>query len=154
MSLPLVDEILNIETEVLPETSSDTLPAVIEAESTAVATVTPTIDNRLETDFEFAREKMRELINKGHAAIDSAILLAQSGDSPRAYEVVSTAITSLIQANKELVGLHKTRQETLDIHDTPSVDGGGSSPSVNINNAVFVGKASDLLRQIRQIAAG
>jgi hypothetical protein len=109
---------------------------------------------RLETDFEFARKKITDLVKVGREACDSAILLAQSGDSPRAYEVVATMLTALVNANKELVALHKGK-----IDATPDVaTGGGSSvdggrSSVNIEKAVFVGRAQDLLREIRAISA-
>lgn len=158
MSLPAIDEILNIDTDMVhePLPVEPELPAVIEGEAivTTASPVTPPVtpDTRLEDDFEFAREKMRDLIGKGREAIDSAILLAQSGDSPRAYEVVGSLLASAIAANRELINIHKVRQDTVDNATVaPSVDGGGGS--VNINNAVFVGKASDLLRQIRQIAS-
>lgn len=111
----------------------------------------PVQEQRLETDFEFARDKMRDLIKKGQEAVDSAIMLAQSGDSPRAYEVVGGMITAIIQANKELINIHKTRKDT-EATDTsrPATGGGGSQ--VSIDKAVFVGRASDLLREIRALA--
>ena len=156
MSLPLVDEILNIDTTAtdLVETPTETtVPAVVEAETVTAMTVAPVMDNRLENDVEFAREKMRDLIGKGREAIDSASLLAQSGDSPRAYEVVGSMLTSVIQANKELMNIHKIRQDTVEQSQvgSPSVDGSGTT--INVDRAVFVGKASDLLREIRQIAS-
>ena len=69
-------------------------------------------------------------------AAKSAILLAQSGDSPRAYEVVATMLTAIVNANKELVNLHKIKQDAAP-HGAGAVDGGG----VNIEKAVFVGRA-------------
>ena len=108
------------------------------------------VDPKLDTDFTFARDKMRDLIKKGQEAVDSAIMLAQSGDNPRAYEVVGGMITAIIQANKELITIHKTRKETEQIGgiERPK-DGAG----VNIERAVFVGKASDLLREIKALSA-
>lgn len=131
--------------EVLPdqEHPAETLPAVV--------TATPLPADTLDNDFEFAREKMRDLIGKGQHAIDSAILLAESGDNPRAYEVVGGMITAIVQANKELVNIHKTRKETTAVTPNASTlptDGGGT---VNIDKAVFVGRASDLLREIKAL---
>lgn len=127
------------------------VPEVVDAAGTALAPV-GVGDPRLEDDFEFARTGTRDLIKKGREALDSAILLAQSGDAPRAYEVVGTMLTAIIQANKELVGLHKGKRDASpEIERSSPVDGGGGS--VNIEKAVFVGRAQDLLREIRALAA-
>ena len=134
-----------------PPISGELVPV---QEQTAIAIVDPVRDaQRLEDDFEFARDKVRDLVKKGREACDSAILLAQSGDSPRAYEVVATMLTALVNANRELVALHKGKLDaTPEIASSrgTSLDGGAS---VNIEKAVFVGRAQDLLREIRAIAA-
>jgi len=132
------------------------VPEVVDAAGTALVPVSVSdldVDaKRLEDDFEFARTGTRDLIKKGREALDSAILLAQSGDAPRAYEVVGNMLTAIIQANKELVGLHKGKRDASpDIERASPVDGGGGS--VNIEKAVFVGRAQDLLREIRALAA-
>jgi hypothetical protein len=79
-------------------------------------------------------------------AAKSAILLAQSGDSPRAYEVVATMLTAIVNANKELVNLHKIKQDAA-----PQGSGAGDGGGVNIEKAVFVGRAADLLRELRTL---
>jgi Terminase DNA packaging enzyme len=124
----------------------------VETHDTALVVPEPTVNpdaERLEKDVEYGREGVKDVITKGRQALDSAILLAQSGDSPRAYEVVATMLTALVQANKELVTLHKIKQDA-----TPERSGGGSvdAPNVNIEKAVFVGRAQDLLREIREAA--
>ena len=129
------------------------LPKVLEQESTTVTVRSTPVDEKLDTDFEFARDKMRDLIKKGQEAVDSAIMLAQSGDSPRAYEVVGGMITAIIQANKELIQIHKTKRDTQDTGNAPLLPREGSGSGVNIERAVFIGKASDLLREIRALTA-
>ena len=159
MSNETLDEILDVARETAnaltkaPEGEQST--EIVTAEVLAPGTLVPVVpvqEQRLETDFEFARDKMRDLIKKGQEAVDSAIMLAQSGDSPRAYEVVGGMITAIIQANKELIQIHKTKRDTQESGNAPLLprDGGGS---VNIDKAVFVGRASDLLREIRALTA-
>ena len=66
-------------------------------------------------------------------------------------------IQALVTANKELMLLHKTRKETIATvppQQNASLLPTGDGSTVNIDKAVFVGRASDLLRQIRQIDAG
>jgi len=114
-------------------------------------------DPKLEDDFEVARKAMKDLIKKGGEAADSAIMLAQSLDEPRGFRVVAEMIQALVTANKELMLLHKTRKETIATvppQQNASLLPTGDGSTVNIDKAVFVGRASDLLRQIRQIDAG
>jgi hypothetical protein len=59
-------------------------------------------------------------------------------------------ITAIVQANKELINIHKTRKDTVATPNAPLLPTDGGS-SVNIDKAVFVGKASDLLREIRAL---
>jgi hypothetical protein len=154
----VLDEILDIARDTANALTKvpDGEQAVVPSGNTALVEVLPAEivpvreqDAKLETDFEFARDKMRDLIKKGQEAVDSAIMLAQSGDSPRAYEVVGGMITAIIQANKELISIHKTRKDTQQTERTSSPSEGGGS--VTIDKAVFVGRASDLLREIRAL---
>jgi len=127
---------------------------VLPPESSSLVVSNQANDEVMDTAFEFARDKMRDLIVKGRDAVDSAIMLAQSGDSPRAYEVVGGMITAIVQANKELIAIHETKAKKEAIQNKygtaprPS-EGGGT---VMIDKAVFVGRASDLLREIRALA--
>lgn len=160
MSNETLDEILDVARDTANALTKvpDQEQIVVPSGNTALVEVLPgeivpvrEQDAKLDTDFEFARDKMRDLIKKGQEAVDSAIMLAQSGDSPRAYEVVGGMITAIIQANKELISIHKTRKDTQQISDSPQIGSGGQQ--VNIDKAVFVGRASDLLREIRALAA-
>lgn len=118
-----------------------------------VIDVPATEDGRLDDDFQFTRQAMRDIITKGRQATDSAIMLAQAGDEPRPYEVVGTLISSLVSANKELMRLHHTRRVVIEPTSSASpLLPTGTGGAVNIDKAVFVGRASDLLREIRQLA--
>jgi hypothetical protein len=138
-----VDPSETIATIDTPTAGTDLVPAPdVPANSTA----------QLEDDFQFARKGVREMITNTVRALDSAILLAQAGDSPRAYEVVGKMLEAMVTANRELVELHRTKKETLE-----TAAGGPASllpqnpSSVTIEKAVFIGRASDLLRELKQI---
>lgn len=100
-----------------------------------------------DTDFNYARKVVRESIDQAREAAVSAIELAQSGDSSRAYEVVASMLTAIVNANKELLLLHKTKEDT----QAKSREGTTSSTGVTIEKAVFVGRASDLIRELRSL---
>ena len=90
---------------------------------------------------------MRDSIDQAREAAVGAIELAQSGDSARAYEVVAGMLTAIVNANKELLVLHKTKEDTR-----KSREGDASASGVTIEKAVFVGRASDLLRELRTLS--
>lgn len=104
-------------------------------------------EEKLADDFEFSREKIRALVDLGREAAEKAKELAESGDSPRAYEVVGTLITSVVNASRELLEIHKARKEASNktVAQTPS-------GTVNIEKAVFVGRASELIRELRALS--
>lgn len=108
---------------------------------------------QLDADVQYARTVMKDGIEQVREAMKSAILLAQSGDSPRAFEVVGNMLTSIINANKELTALHKTKEDTIASHKSRVQDGASdkSGGDVHIEKAVFIGRAADLLRELKQM---
>jgi len=109
--------------------------------------VSATAGEAFEEDFDYARSVVRESIDQVREAAVTSIELAQSGDSARAYEVVAGMLTAIVNANKELLALHKTKEDTR-----KSREGGASTSGVTIEKAVFVGRASDLLRELRTLS--
>jgi hypothetical protein len=89
-------------------------------------------------DFETARENIHSIIQKGTGALDDIIILARASDSARAYEVVSQMIKTLVDANKDLIHLHK---QLKDVEDNKGGD-------TNIQNNLFVGNTAELQKLI------
>lgn len=154
-----LDELLGI-AEPTPQTPAPLVPAepvdelpvpTTPAEAEVVGAAPAQSEAELEDDFQFARKKIRDLIKKVEPALDGAILVAQSGDAPRAFEVVGKMLEGIVNANKELVEIHRTKKETLEKPEAApqSLLPTGQGGTVNIDKAVFVGRASDLLREIR-----
>ena len=65
--------------------------------------------------------------------------IAKQSEHPRAFEVVGQLIKSGLDANKELMSLHKTKKEL-------SIE---TNSSVNVNNAVFVGSTAELQKLLK-----
>lgn len=95
----------------------------------------------VETDFEFARKNMKELIQKGNVAVENILEVAKATDHPRAYEVVATLINSVASMNKDLMDIRKKKQD---------LTGEKKSQQINVDKAVFVGSTADLIRQIKE----
>lgn len=93
-------------------------------------------------DYEYARENMYDVIEKGAAALEELLSVAQQSQHPRAYEVLATTMKTLVDANKELVTLSKNKVEEEKLNnDTQQVSSKGVT-----NNNLFVGTTHDLLK--------
>ena len=91
-------------------------------------------------DYNYARENYYNLIERNQDAIEEMLEIAKQSEHPRAFEVVGQLIKSGLDANKELMGLHKTKKEL-------SIEKGGHTTTVN--NAVFVGSTADLQKLLK-----
>lgn len=134
-------EVISSSTDLIPvEPASVPAPIVPDAQQV-----------ELDEDMEYARINMKDVIDKGKAALDGALELAEAGDTARPYEVVGGVITAIIQANKELILLHQTRKETQKLDKEVKATGEATPTEIRINKAVFVGRAQDLLRSLNEI---
>ena len=94
-----------------------------------------------DTDFQYSRENLYNIIERGADAMDGLLEIAKETEHPRAYEVVGQLIDKLTNANKELIGLHKTMQTVKDdLIKSPQ----------NVTNALFVGSTADLQKLLKQ----
>ena len=91
-------------------------------------------------DYNYARENYYNLIERNQDAIEEMLEIAKQSEHPRAFEVVGQLIKSGLDANKELMTLHKTKKEL-------SIERG--SHTTTVNNAVFVGSTADLQKLLK-----
>jgi hypothetical protein len=113
---------------------------VIGVKETAVVEIK---DSTIEDDVEFARQNIKKLINKGGAAFDNLLLVANESEQPRAYEVVATLIKNLSDLNKDLLELQK-RKKDLQGSEEKKQNG-----NVNVDKAVFVGSTTELVKFLK-----
>ena len=100
------------------------------------------IPSEVDSDFEFARNNIRLLAEKGQVAVDHIIQVAKATDHPRAYEVVATLIKSMSEVNQDLIELQKRKKDLSPIKE---------QTIVNVDKAVFVGSTRELINQIKQV---
>lgn len=158
MNTDTLDKILDIEPEVIESEAlvPTTQAAPVLNSSThvpVVSTIPPVAEQEVEDDVQFARQNLREMIATTRDALDAAVILAKAGDAPRAYEVVGKMLENVVNANKELVDLHRRKKDALQQGNSaaPLIPTDTSGNSINIDKAVFIGRSSDLLREIKQI---
>ena len=143
-----LSDILEIETEVVGEVETiepEIVNEVVVAEEHLPAVV-PNASRDAQYDYEFSRDTHRGLIESGQDALTELLKVAKESQHPRAYEVVATLLNSLSTMTDKLMALQKAKRE---IEKLDGQDGGGDVNVGNVEQAVFVGSTSELLKQIR-----
>ena len=64
-----------------------------------------------ESDFDLARNTLRNLIYKNEDAISELLHISKHSEHPRAYEVVGQLVKAQSDIAKELLNLHKTKKD-------------------------------------------
>ena len=93
-----------------------------------------------EIDFQYARENLYNLIERGQDGLEEMLVIAKNSEHPRAMEVFGQLIGKLTETNKELLNLHKAKKDIS--QDT-------SGPK-NVSNNLFVGSTAELQRFLKK----
>ena len=93
-----------------------------------------------ETDFQYVRENLYNLIERGQDGLEEMLEIAKSSEHPRAMEVFGQLIGKLTETNKELLNLHKVKKDIS--QDT-------SGPK-NVSNNLFVGSTAELQKFLKK----
>ena len=94
--------------------------------------------DELEHDLEQAKENMREIAKIGMDAVTDAALIANQSQQDRMYTALSSLMKSTMEANRELIQTHRTKQEMEQM--------GGAGPSHVTNQLVVT--TSELLDKL------
>jgi len=95
----------------------------------------------IEDDAEFARQNLKNLIQKGNDAADHIVEIAKQSEHPRAFEVAAGLLKNLADMNKDLLEIQKRKRDLQ-----PKI----TQQNINVDKAVFVGTAADLLKQLKE----
>lgn len=93
-------------------------------------------------DFEYARRNTYDVIEKGMSALEDIIDIAKQSESARAFEVATTLMKTMLDANKDLMQLNKDNKELSRDDKTPDKQ--------VTNNNLFVGSSAELLKMLKQ----
>ena len=69
-----------------------------------------TSDNKEESDFDLARDTLRDLINKNNDIIDEMTGIAKQTEKGRDFEVAGQLVKNQSEVAKDLLDLHKQKQ--------------------------------------------
>jgi hypothetical protein len=128
-----LSEILDIETVEIDKPIAST--ELVEFEQVPV-------NNVIESDTDYARTNIKELIDAGADAIKELAVVARDSQHPRAYEVMAGMLKNLSDMNKDLLEIHKRKHDLTGIKESGSKD-------VNIDKAVFVGSTAELMKLLK-----
>ena len=113
----------------LPQKSVENLPAVPKKEA-----------NENLKDIELAKANIENIINLGDDAVREMTEIAKQSESPRAFEVVSTLMKTLLDANKDYVEM-STKKRYAKEEDV--------SNQTQVTNNNLIVSTSDLLKMIK-----
>lgn len=116
---------------------------IVEAEARVVSVDTT---NKIENDYDHARDNLRELLTQGKSALETALSVAKQSEHPRAFEVVGGLMKQLADINQQLMDVHQQKKKL----EEPSKN----SKNVTTNNAIFVGSTADLSKMISNMNKG
>ena len=97
--------------------------------------------DNVQNDYDYSRETLYELIEKGKDALENMIEVARESEHPRAYEVLSGLIKNVSDTNDKLMDLNKKNKD-INMKEEPKQLGGTT------NNNVFIGSTADLQRML------
>ena len=118
-----LNEILNVDQELVEVNEPD---------------IQTQIPNDISKDYDFARQNLYDVIDKGNQALDYLLELAKESEHPRASEVVGQLTKTLVDANNNLLDIQKKVKE-LSKTESPK----------SVTNALFVGSTNDLQRLLK-----
>ena len=99
-----------------------------------------------EEDFALARGNIKNLMEKGEQALEQLCVIAAATEQPRAFEIVSTLLKTLVDSNKQLLDIHEKRRQLLPVVSVTKEE----EKKANVtNNNLFVGTTEEFMRLLR-----
>jgi hypothetical protein len=95
-------------------------------------------------DIEIARKNIKNIIDKGDDALSKIVELANQSESPRAYEVASGMMKTLLDANRDFVDMSMKKKFHKEELVRPK-----ESAQTNVTNNNLILSTADLLKMIK-----
>ena len=131
-----ITEIQGELTPLTPEKYEDQLPA----ETTQGEIIVSEEKDEHQADLELARQNVKNIIEMGDDAVAEMVEIAKQSESPRAFEVVSTLMKTLLDANKDYVDISSKKK--FEKADKPQSE-------TNVTNNNLIVSTADLLKMIK-----
>jgi len=99
-------------------------------------------DSTVQDDFDYARENLMDVIGKGQEALFDLMDVARQSQHPRAYEVLSTLMNTMVGASKDLLELQAKKKKLLEADSEAN--------NQQVTNHLFVGSTAELQKMLDQ----
>jgi len=106
-------------------------------------------DDNENNDFQYARENLYHIIERGRDAMDELLEIAKAEESPRAFEVFGQLLKNMTDSQEKLMELHQKKQKLENVGDRQEV-----TKAQNVTNALFVGSTAELLKLVKKETKG
>jgi len=106
-------------------------------------------DDNENNDFQYARENLYHIIERGRDAMDELLEIAKAEESPRAFEVFGQLLKNMTDSQEKLMELHQKKQKLENAGDRQEV-----TKAQNVTNALFVGSTAELLKLVKKETKG
>jgi hypothetical protein len=114
----------------------------VEVEEISVPTIVSEEGNENIQDLETARQNIKSIITTGEDALAEILSVAKQSNSARAYEVVSTLMKTMLDANKDFVDISTKKKFAKEETAAPKQE-------QNITNNNLIISTADLLKMIK-----
>ena len=98
--------------------------------------------DNVQNDYDYSRETLYELIEKGKDALENMIEVARESEHPRAYEVLSGLIKNVSDTNDKLMDLNKKQRQMYEKDEVKQVE--------NQQNNFFLGSTTDIQKMLQE----
>lgn len=97
-------------------------------------------------DIELARKNIQNIIELGDESLKEMIILAKQSESPRAFEVASTLMKTLLDANRDFVEMSTRKKYAKEEILNPKKE---DATTTNVTNNNLIVSTADLLKMIK-----
>lgn len=102
-------------------------------------------DEQKDNDYEYTRETLYDLIEKGREGIEEMIEVARQSEHPRAYEVLAGLIKDTANTSEKLMDLHRKIKSLDQMMLPPPTDNNTTT------NNLFIGSTTELQRMLKDL---
>lgn len=127
--------------EEIEEAEFENLPAEIEHVQISPSVISNNNEEVI-NDIELARKNIKDIITKGANSLEEILELAKQSESARSFEVASTLMKTLLDANKDFVEMSMKKKYAKE--EVPA-----STQSNNVTNNNLIVSTADLLKMLK-----
>jgi predicted RNA-binding protein len=112
------------------------------------------VADTVEGDFDNVKANLYNLLEKGETAIEDLTDIARTEESPRAFEVLNSMLSTMADLSMKLIDVEERKVKLKKLSSDSDGSQISSGGNVTTNNVVFVGTTQELQEQIKKRLTG